>query len=248
MPSSKFPGFPPEKQTWDFPTILNGYVHELTGSEFKVLWYILRHTYGWQKLKDKISREQFKKGIKKKDGKWLDKGIGLSDAQITRALKALEEKGFIKRSGRLGKKQISWYQPKISGYKEMSNHYAHNEQPHSVKMSNPQSIPNKSIPNRTNIVRYNPQSLKLAKLLYELIKKENPSWYVKPNWDKWAEDIDKIVRIDGRTFEQIEFMINWVQQDDFWKQNILSPAKLRKQFNNLVIRAKSEQPKVAIIR
>lgn len=87
---------------------------------------------------------------------------------------------------------------------------------------------------------YTLMSQKLACLLYELIKKENPAWYVEPNFDQWAHDIEAIHRLDGRTYEQIEWMIRWTQQDDFWKKNILSPAKLRKQFNNLVVRAKSK--------
>ena len=29
--NERFPGFPPEKQTWNFPTILNGYIHTLSG-------------------------------------------------------------------------------------------------------------------------------------------------------------------------------------------------------------------------
>ena len=87
----------------------------------------------------------------------------------------------------------------------------------------------------------NSKDLELAKLLYELIKKENPAWYVKPNWDIWAEDIRKIRELDNRTPEQIEFVIKWVQKDPFWKSNILSPAKLRKQFNSLIVKCKNQK-------
>lgn len=85
----------------------------------------------------------------------------------------------------------------------------------------------------------NSEDKRLAKLLYDLIKKENPEWYVKPNWDTWANDIRKIKEIDNRTYEQIEWMIRFVQDDNFWRKNILSPAKLREQFNRLVVEAKS---------
>lgn len=84
----------------------------------------------------------------------------------------------------------------------------------------------------------NERGMELAQLLYKLIKDENPEWHVRPNFDEWTKDINKIVRIDKRTYEQVEWMIHWCQQDDFWKTNILSPAKLRKQFNRLVIQAK----------
>jgi len=92
----KFPGFPEPQQTWNFPNCINGWVGRLTGAEFKVLWYILRHTYGWQKEEDSISIIQFCKGIKKRDGGWLDKGTGLNKETVTLALRSLRTKGFIR--------------------------------------------------------------------------------------------------------------------------------------------------------
>lgn len=96
---NKFPGFPPESQTWNFPNIINGFVRQLTGAEFKVLWYILRRTYGWQKDRDKVSLTQFEKGIfsKKKD-RWIDRGTGLARQSIINALNGLIENGFIRKT------------------------------------------------------------------------------------------------------------------------------------------------------
>lgn len=93
----KFPGFPAslEKAYWQFPTIINGYIHILTGAEFKVLWYVLRHTFGWQKSADRISISQICEGIKKKNGECLDKGTGLSRYWAMKSLNSLEKKGFI---------------------------------------------------------------------------------------------------------------------------------------------------------
>lgn len=45
---------------------------------------------------------------------------------------------------------------------------------------------------------------------------------------------------DNRTEEQIKYSIDWCQQDSFWKANILSPSKLRKQYDQLVVKIKSE--------
>lgn len=100
-----FQGFPKdiEYSHWQFPTLINGYVHSLTGSEFKVLWYILRHTFGWQKVTDNLSRSQISKGIKKRNGEIVDSGTGLSIRQVERCLKSLEEKGFILIKREMGK-------------------------------------------------------------------------------------------------------------------------------------------------
>lgn len=118
---SEFPGFPPESQTWDFPTVLNGYVHILSGAEFKVLWYVLRHTYGWQKTHDAISLNQFQFGIKRKNGTYLDKGTGLSRPKIIEALQSLKKKGFItiESKGKRGG-TVNYYAPKIEPVKKVN--------------------------------------------------------------------------------------------------------------------------------
>ena len=108
----KFPGFPDslQKASWQFPSIINGFVHTLNGAEFKVLWYILRHTFGWQKTSDKISISQICKGIQRKDGIWIDKGTGLSRKWIMKSLTALEERGFIsvlKESGKVSRISVN---------------------------------------------------------------------------------------------------------------------------------------------
>lgn len=86
-----------------------------------------------------------------------------------------------------------------------------------------------------------------AKLLFELMLLNNPS-AKEPNLEKWANDFRLMREKDNRTDEQIKYLINWTQKDDFWSTNILSPAKLRKQFDALVVKIKKEkaktQPKV----
>ena len=90
----KFPGFPPQPSTnfWSYPKDLNGYWHQLSGSEQKVLDYILRHTWGFDKVADEISLTQLQKGIKN-----FDKGTGLARQTIITALKGLIRKGFISK-------------------------------------------------------------------------------------------------------------------------------------------------------
>jgi len=115
MTQEKFEGFNFEPNTWNFPMCINGWINKLTGNEFKVLWYILRHTYGWHKDKDKISFKQFRFGIKKKDGVWLDKGTGLGTASLKSAIKGLVDKSFIETKQERnteGKFSIVEYKPK----------------------------------------------------------------------------------------------------------------------------------------
>ena len=93
--------------------------------------------------------------------------------------------------------------------------------------------------NRVTII---PQDIKLSQLLYDLIKKRTPNWYHKPDLEEWADEIRKLRVIDTQTPETIEKIIRWCQNDDFWAKNILSTAKLRKQFPTLLVQL-NNQPK-----
>jgi len=60
---------------------------------------------------------------------------------------------------------------------------------------------------------------------------------------KWKSDLEKLIRIDKRSVEDVELVIRWCQQDSFWYKNIRSPAKLREKFDRLVADAKDEYRK-----
>jgi hypothetical protein len=76
----------------------------------------------------------------------------------------------------------------------------------------------------------------LAQLLFHWIQ-ENNSSAKEPNLQAWALEIDKMMRIDKRTPEEIERVIDFCQKDSFWCSNILSVVKLRKQFDQLMLKS-----------
>lgn len=88
-----------------------------------------------------------------------------------------------------------------------------------------------------NTRTYGDEITQLANLLADLI--ENNGIKRPTITDNWQQEIERLNRIDGYSFEQIERTIRWVQQDDFWRSNVLSPAKLRKQFGALQLKMKS---------
>jgi hypothetical protein len=47
------------------------------------------------------------------------------------------------------------------------------------------------------------------------------------NRDSWAKCYDDMLRIDGRTKEQVKAVCSWARNDSFWRKNFLSPMKLR---------------------
>lgn len=81
-----------------------------TEGELKVLLYIFRHTYGWQKECDCISISQFVGGIVTKRGKRLDYGTGLAKSTVVSALTSVVEQEYVFRyiAGR-GSQRRSYY-------------------------------------------------------------------------------------------------------------------------------------------
>ena len=81
------------------------------------------------------------------------------------------------------------------------------------------------------------EPLRLAELLRDLHQKEDPRYRPTPMFiKKWAEDIEKINRIDKRSYEEIERVIRWVKTSgNFWFSNIMSGITLRKQFSRLFL-------------
>lgn len=84
------------------------------------------------------------------------------------------------------------------------------------------------------------EEYKLSKLLYQNILSFNDR-FKKPDLQKWCAEIDKMLRIDRRSVEEVETLILWVSQDSFWKANILSTRKLREKFDQLWSKAVANQ-------
>lgn len=79
---------------------------------------------------------------------------------------------------------------------------------------------------------------KLSILLRDLIlRRDENSRCKNADMQKWSKEIDLLHRKDNRSYEDIEKIIRWCQQDVFWKANILSTHKLREKFDSLYQKA-----------
>ena len=89
-----------------------------------------------------------------------------------------------------------------------------------------------------------PQSetgLRLAELLKARILENNPGAKITSGQvEEWARVADLMLRRDGRTETEIRNLIEWSQQNDFWKSNVLSMGKLREKFDQLVMKRQRE--------
>jgi len=80
-----------------------------------------------------------------------------------------------------------------------------------------------------------------AGLLRDLILGNDPRARVPAHdsraWHSWLTDLDRLHRIDGRPWPEIERIVRWSQADEFWRGNIISAGSLRKQFGRLLLQA-----------
>jgi len=111
-----------------------------------------------------------------------------------------------------------------------------NEPPPNHKPLTTNQEPSLSSKNSFSVEHYD-----LADHIHKKIKELNPNANVKaPNLGKWANEIRLMQERDKRSLDEIRNIFTWANNDPFWRTNILSPAKLRKQFDQLTIKSNGE--------
>jgi len=103
--------------------------------------------------------------------------------------------------------------------------------------------------NNDNKKEYSPNSdeFRLSLLLLNLILERKPD-YKKPDLQKWAVEIGRMIRIDRRKPDKIEQVIRFAQADtgngnwNGWQNNILSTSKLRGKFDKLELAIGKKDP------
>ena len=87
--------------------------------------------------------------------------------------------------------------------------------------------------------KFSDEDMATAKFIFSKIQQINPD-HKPPNFTTWANDIRLMRERDGRPDAEIRDLFAWTNADEFWQSNILSPAKLRKQWDTLTIKRKNE--------
>jgi hypothetical protein len=161
--------------------------------------------------------------------------LGMTEWKIRQCL------DFLKRSGNLASKTaskfsiisiINWdtYQGSENG-KPPANPPATRQQPatkKNVKNDKEKIYPPESVPFRLS-----------ERLLNHILKRR--AGFKKPDLQKWAGQVNLMIQRDGRDPKEIERVIDWSQADSFWQNNILSPTKLRLQFDKLALQMQSQR-------
>jgi len=87
------------------------------------------------------------------------------------------------------------------------------------------------------------QAERLARLLYDLHRQIDTHFTTsQKHIEQWAKDIEKLNRIDKRSYQDIEKVIHWIKTEgNFWAPNIISGSKLREKYPQIFLQM--QQPK-----
>lgn len=79
------------------------------------------------------------------------------------------------------------------------------------------------------------------------IKERNPE-FKDPNRKQWLSDIDKLLRIDKRSVEKTSKIIVWASTHKWFKTACLSPAKLRKDYDAMIMQMDAGREEETIVK
>lgn len=226
---------------------------------------ILQQTHYWLKM-SQHNRDGFK-WTYKTYADWVKDFPFWSERTIRRAIKNLEEKSLLVSTdeyNKMGIDKTKWY--RIDYEKLASLSTGQNDRmerttcPDSMDKMDSQTgqndhTNNQRILQETTTENTNNNSRKREKRIYEDTSDEmklvdffiseirkNDEHFKEPNKQAWCDEFRKIIELDERDKREIAELIRWVQKNDFWKANVLSPKKLRDKYSTLVIQMK-EPPK-----
>lgn len=78
------------------------------------------------------------------------------------------------------------------------------------------------------------QDLDTAGWIFERVQRINPT-AKQPKWAEWANDIRLMREVDSRSDSEIRQLFDFASKHGFWCKNVLSPSKLRVQWDRLYV-------------
>ncbi|WP_428398254.1 replication protein [Marinobacter salarius] len=245
--------------------------HPLTSIQQRVVWAVIRMTYGWGKPKDVIAAIQ------------LSEVSGLTRQQCSSTLTQLIEYGVITREGgsrspiKINTKISQWELPKKATKGRISERVNTNNKfcsvnSNSVHSTNSNSThtkykrkkdkntacsTSKKPPAQTSSGKRRPDAaiqnpsgtkygyqvdLQLSELIARAVDaKLQQDAPANRNLADWANTVRLMRECDNRDPAAIQALFAWAHNDSFWWQNILSPQSLRAKWSQLAAKRNSQR-------
>jgi phage replication O-like protein O len=201
-------------------------------AELKVLMVIMRKTFGWHKIRDRISLSQ------------LEKLTGLGRKHILKAVKGLQEKNLILKivEGEKGT-QNTFYE--LIVIEDSNNLYQcpKDTPPSGFKPPTKETLPKeRREENKQKKVAPSANASSLADFFLSKIKEKKPD-FSKGITPKWHKDFETLLK--KRSEDQIKKVINFAFMDAFWNDKVLSPEKILKHLDTLELQMTKPGNKMA---
>lgn len=213
--------------------LLDEWLPKLKLVETRVLLVLTRKIIGWHKHRDKVSLRQ------------LMKATGSEKIHILKAVRSLEKLGLIRteKNGEIGNEN-TYYELVVD---EDSNNLdgCLSDTGGGVFLTPTKERPTKereipkgisSCPSPGGLddnAVFSPDVDELTSELVESIKKSNPKAKIPKDIKPWRQSIDRMMRLDGHTADEIRLVIRQLALNSFWSSVILSAQKLREKFPTL---------------
>lgn len=200
----------------------------LNGTQFRLVLAIWRYTYGFRRKQHEMSVS------------YLARLINTSRSHVERELKSLIDRNIITvvEIGEKGARVLSFQK----NYKEWGDRDPVKEPVPEISKKETKKKKPATKP------KYGPENTYYKMAIYfhkrvEAVAKDAGLTHLtkKSNMQTWADDMRKLVEIDEVDKRLAKDVMDWVVTDDFWKTNILSANKLRKQFPQLAIKMNAEK-------
>lgn len=168
-------------------------------------------------------------------------------------IKELQQAKYIRKEqkrksgGQFGNSSFIVYETPFTENPLTDNPITENPITENPTLLNNKELSNKKLSNKSNSHHkqvYDDASdeMILVDFFIKMIRKNSPT-FKTPNKQNWADTFRKMIQIDGRDKKEISKVILFVQNDSFEKSNVLSPIKLRKRYDSLLIKTNEQQKK-----
>lgn len=161
----------------------------------------------------------------------------------------LKRMNTFKEAGKKGaEKRWSKQSDRGANGKANAGAYADKIREDKIKEDNKESVSTNGT-DLPQVAEFEQEATDIANYLLEAIKEYDPTHKYNsnpPSLNSWIVDIERAMRLDGRTEEQLKFIIDYVyrhngKHSSFWAGNIESGSKLRKQFDKVKNQIRSER-------
>ena len=169
-------------------------------------------------------------------------GHGISPQNVRSAIAKFQKYGFLTNESTKTGRLITitnWglYQQKLNEGNKGSNGQVTKPQQtgnKAVTTNNNDNNDNNST-NNTSSEKYSDDALemRMSRYMAKRVKESYAGARLPSNFNKWCQTFNRLMRIDGRTPQEIGKVMEWVYQNEFWCTNIRSPNKLREKWDTL---------------